>query len=285
MASKKQFDADRERELFLKAQQGDRDARILIHKEYKGLLDQIARPKAIGQGQPPIAARIEATKLLNKYIDSWNPTFSNKPSTYIYSNIDKKLNRYLNDRAQTVRMTEYYGVDTGKYTSSVGELTQQLGRKPSDEEVLADMQLNHPDKKFSLEHIRRIKEGLRTTVLASGVVGTSDEGSNITVGDLQFSTGDDEDIMHEMAMDFKLKEMLNQVDTLPEPERTIVLHTYGLKGYPQLSLRELAVKLGLNKYKVGVHLNNAMEKLRSNSMNTSYTTGFVPYGGYDNPYD
>lgn len=287
--AKKDFDINKERDLLIRAQQGDMMARKQIHKEYSGMLDKISRPQAVATGQPPIAARIEASKLLDKYIDSWDPTVPYKPSTYLYGNVQKKLGRYLNDRSQTVRTTEFYGVDIGKYTASVGELSQQLGRKPTDEEVLEDMQKSYPDKKFTLEHIRRLRDSVRTTVSASTIIGSSDEGSTVTVGDLYFSSGDDEDIMHTMSVNFQLREMLKKVDDLPEPERTIVLHTYGLNGYPQLSLRELAVKLGLNKYKVGVHLNSAMEKLRADSGTSPYSTGFVPYGvnnpgGY-NPYD
>lgn len=287
--AKKDFDIDKEKDILIRAQQGDMAARREAHKMYSGMLDKISRPEAVRTGQPPIALRLEASKLLDHYIDSWDPTVPYKPSTYLYGNVQKKLSRYVNDRSQTVRTTEFYGVDIGKYTASVGELSQQLGRKPTDEEILFDMQSRYPEKKFTLEHIRRLRDSVRTSVLASGIIGSSDEGSTVTVGDLYFSTGDDEDIMHDMSVNFQLREMLKKVDELPEPERTIVLHTYGLNGYPQLSLRELAVKLGLNKYKVGVHLNSAMEKLRAGSGTSPYSTGFVPYGatniGDYNPYD
>jgi DNA-directed RNA polymerase specialized sigma subunit len=79
--------------------------------------------------------------------------------------------------------------------------------------------------------------------------------------DLAFSQGN-VDPMEEYLQDIKAMEIRQKVMQLPEPHKTIILHTYAFNGYKKLSLRDLALKLGINKYRVQEYLKEAEGMLK-----------------------
>lgn len=257
------YNADKERELLLKAQQGDIRARKELHEMYRGALDSLVYRDFRNRNQPIVAIRSEAENLFDKFIDQWDPSRSNKPNTYFYGNIQKKLQRYVNEHANPVRITEQYSSKIGKYKDTVKELQQQLGRTPTNLEVQKRMNKKWPNFNLSEKDVARIKSDTRTTIFASTPVGSVDEGTTLSMGDLAFTEG--ENLLEDYKREVQIQEMMTKVNSLPERERIVFLHYYGLQGYPKLSYRELATKLGINKYKVQKHLQAAEGKLRSGS--------------------
>lgn len=261
LVARKTYDPEYERELFIKAKQGDLQARKKIHKEYKNTLDSIVYKHYRNNPQPFWAIRAEAEDLLDKFIDSWDPSMKNKPNTYIYGNIEKKLMRYVNERDKPVRVPEQYSFKLNKFRDSVSELSQELQRKPTIPEIKNHMNKKFPEYKLSTKDVERLQRDLRTTVLASSTVGSLDEGTPVSMGDIAFSTN--ENPMEAYKRDTMVQEALEKAKRLPEPQRTIFYHTYGLEGYQQLSLRQLALKLGLKKYRVQKYLQEALNTIKN----------------------
>jgi RNA polymerase sigma factor (sigma-70 family) len=254
------FDIPKEKELIAKAQAGDIAARKQLHQIYKGMLDSIVYQNFRNSPQPYIAIRAQAERLLDQALDRYNPTMANKPTTYFHGYVENKLQRYVNDHANPVRITEQYAWKVGKFKDSMSELTQQLGRKPTDIELERFMAKKYSPHEFNLKTINRLKNDVRVTSFASSVVGRQDEGTPLTMGDLVFTSN--RDPMEEYMLDVKTKMLLDKVDTLGEPHKTIILHYFGLKGYSKLSLRDLSAKLGINKYRVQKYLNEGLEKIK-----------------------
>lgn len=253
------FDIDEERDLLIKAQQGDLFARRKLHRIYKPLVDSIVYNNFSNTPQPVPAIKAEAEKLLDVYMDKWDPNFLSKPSTFLHSSISNKLQRYINEH-QPVRVPEKYAWKTTRYKDSVSELTNSLNRLPTDSEVHTHMQKKFPDLNVSLKDINRLKREVRTLTLASSVLGREDDGSNLTVGDVTFVT--EADPLESYTRQLKVQNLTNKINILPEPHRIIVLYHLGLNGHPKLSLRDISVKLGMNKYRVQVYLNEAKEMLK-----------------------
>lgn len=253
------FDVDKERELLQKAQQGDLKARKQLHVIYRGLLDSIVYPKFNYSPQPVSAIRAEAEGLLDKCIDSWSPVANNKPSTYIQKYISNKLLRYVNDNKQLVRTTETYAWKTDKFSDVLNELRNQLHREPTDEELVIQMNKKYPDYNLTTKDIKRLRNELRTTTLSSTVIGSSDD-SSMTAGDLAFTSTIDP--LKQYSMTLKARELNNRISTLPEPHQTVIKYHAGLDGFPQLSLRDIAVKTGMNKYRIQKVIDETKEKLQ-----------------------
>lgn len=243
------FDVNKEKELLTKAQQGDLQARRQLHIVYKGLLDSIVYPKYTYSPQPASAIRAEAEDLLDKCIDSWDPLATNKPSTYIKGYIDNKLKRYVNDNKQLVRVTETYAWKTDDFAKVLKELTSKLYRDPTDNELLIEMNKQYPKHNLTLKDIGRLRNEVRTTTLASTAIGSpSGDDSTMRVEDLAFTTTVDP--MKQYALTLQAREINNKITKLSEPHKTVIKYHLGIDGFPQLSLRDISVKTGLNKYRI-----------------------------------
>lgn len=259
MINGSRFDIDKERELLQKAQQGDLRARRQLHIVYRGLLDSIVYPKFSHTPQPVSAIRAEAEGLLDKCIDSWNPASNNKPSTYIQSYISQKLLRYVNDNKQLVRTPEQYAWKTDKFSAILSELRNQLHREPTDKELADQMNKKFPEYNLTIKDMQRLRGELRTTTLSSAVIGSSDDDSKLTVGDLAFTSTIDP--LKQYSLTLKARELNDKISTLPEPHQTVIRYHAGLDGFPQLSLRDIAVKTGMNKYRIQKVINETKEIL------------------------
>lgn len=258
-AAGNRFNPDEERELLVKAQQGDLLARKRLHIIYRGLLDNIVYQKFSHTPQPISAVRAEAEGLLDKCIDSWDNTATNKPSTYIHSYIEHKLLRYVNDNKQMVRTTEKYAWKTEKFNDSVKELRTQFNREPSDSEIADFMNARYPGYNLTIKDIGRLRNEVRTTTLSSMVIGQSDENAPLTVGDITFTTTVDP--LKQYSLILKARGLQDRINSLPEPNQTIIKYHAGVDGFPQLSLRDIAVKTGMNKYRVQKVIDDSKELL------------------------
>ncbi len=236
-------------------------ARQKLHVIYKDMLDSIVYRDFRSPTQPSIAVRMEAERLLDYFIDRWNPAAKNKPSTYFIGNIRDKLQRYVGEHANIVRITEQYQFKIGKYKRAVADLTQTLGRTPSSIEVHRYLAKKYGETEWSLKDVERLKRDLRTTTLATSAIGRQDEGNPLYMGDVAFAEGPDDPI-EDYKFKVKMQDTLKKVNTLPEPQRTVLRHSFGLEGYPKLSLRDLSAKLGINKYRVQTYLEDAKNKLK-----------------------
>lgn len=257
-----EFDKEKERELLVKAKSGDFMARQELHKTFKRMLDKIVyQPKFSNTTQPVSSIRLEAENLLDKYIDTWDPSMKNQPNTYLYGQIDKKLMRYVNDNRNIGYIPENYAWMIGKYKNSRDFLVNKLERHPTDLELHQHMISVSPEdkSKLKLKDINRLRGLVRTTMLSTSALGGSDEGSTFTAGDVAFASQGD--LVEDYLLDVKIKELRVKVDNLPEPHRSIIRHTFGLPGYPKMSLRDMALKFGVNKYRIQTYIEEAKDML------------------------
>lgn len=258
MASDK-YSEERERELLMKAKQGDLMARRQLHREYRGLLDKLVYQNFSYSPQPISAIRTEAEALLDKCIDAWDPSVPNKPSTFIQASIGQKLKRYVNNNKSAIRSTENYAWKISKFQDSVEELMGELKRDPTDNEILDFMNTKYPNYNLSLKDLDRIRKEIRPTTLTSTIVGQSDENATMTVRDVMYTTT--QDPMKQYALTLKARELNERINKMQEPHKSVLEYHLGINGKPQLSLRDISVKMGMNKYRVQVVLNEAKEML------------------------
>lgn len=257
------FDDEYERELFQRAQSGDLMARRELHVRYKGFLDNIVRQNYnVGGSVSYDAIRDMAEELFDENISKVDLSRDTKPSTYLTNIISGKLKRYTNERRGPIRATEQYAFDGSNFRLAQDELVQKLKRTPTIGEIQKHMNTKWPSKKYDIKTVERLKDLNRTTVLATSVVGRSED-SNFTEMDRAFSSREDEvDMFTDYLTMVKARELMLKVNTLPEPHKTILEHVHQLNNKPKLSYRDLAIKLGISKYRVEQYIKDAEEMLK-----------------------
>ncbi len=79
---------------------------------------------------------------LIKAIDRFDPSKGNKFSTYAVPTITGEIRRYLRDKGNIIRIPRHLQELRAIVAKAAHELTQQLGRAPTDEEIAAELDID-----------------------------------------------------------------------------------------------------------------------------------------------
>jgi RNA polymerase primary sigma factor len=159
-----------------------------------------------------------------------------KFSTYATFWIRQAIQRALDNRARTIRIPVHLGQRERKIARAQSELTAQLGREPTDEEIAQAAEL-------SLGEVAEAREAARVVTSLDRPVG---EEEDTALGALLPSTerGPEEEV------DILLREdaLHRALQRLPEREREVVKLRYGLDGNPDPApLSETGRRLGISQ--------------------------------------
>jgi RNA polymerase primary sigma factor len=157
-----------------------------------------------------------------------------KFSTYATFWIRQAIQRGIENRARTIRIPAHVGIRQRKIARAQSELEARLGREPTDEEVAVATGLK-------LAHVREAHEATRTVVSLDRPVG---EGEETTLGALLPSDIDAPD--EQVAVSLERTALRQAVETLPEPERSVVKLRFGLDDQEPKRLSETGRRLGLS---------------------------------------
>jgi len=248
--------------MIARAQKGDLFARKEVHKIFNRAMNDIVFRRYGGTPQSISALRMEVDNILDKALDSYNPTYGYKPLTYLRTYVETKIGRYFNQNARQVNLVEKQNLQMSKFNEAVSTLNSTLGRPAVNTEILAHMQENYPKTEhLKIKDIDRMLKETRFTSFGSSVIGAGDEGSHLTMEDVVYTEHIDNPLEDYMN-DLKASALKQKLETLPEPQKTITKHYYGFDGYAKLSLRAIATKFGINKYRVQEYLKEAEVLLR-----------------------
>jgi RNA polymerase primary sigma factor len=174
-----------------------------------------------------------------------------KFSTYAIPWIWQAINRAVNDKSRIVRLPGHVVDDLTKLGRASKNLTQTLGRQPSDEELASETGL--PPKKIESLH----KLSARGPVSLETPVG--EDGGQL--GDFIA----DQTIVQpeEQSNEILLREELSRtLESLTPRERHIIEMRYGLNSEYSRTLAEVGEELGLSKERIRQIEKEALAKLR-----------------------
>ena len=158
-----------------------------------------------------------------------------KFSTYATFWIRQAIQRALDNRARTIRIPVHLGQRERKIGRAHRELTAQLGREPTDEELAAAAEL-------TLDELAEMRSASRVVTSLDRPVG---EGEDTSFGALLPS--DEPSPEEEVDIMLRADALQRALDQLPEREREVVRLRYGVGGDEPTPLSETGRRLGISQ--------------------------------------
>jgi RNA polymerase primary sigma factor len=224
-------------ELAYRVGEGDGEARDHLLRANLRLVVNIAR-KYPGRGASLEDLIAEGNLGLLRAVEGFDPSMNTRFSTYASYWIKQSIRRYLIGTAKTVRLPAYMVDLMAKWRRATAELQEELGRAPSQEEVIDRLKL--PRKKLNI-----IKKALR---IHNGRTqgGPGEEYSlNEALEDMRGKSPD-----ATMAESDELHQVLQLVERLGPREASVIRLRFGLGGEAPQTLKSIGDRMGLTRERV-----------------------------------
>jgi RNA polymerase primary sigma factor len=175
-----------------------------------------------------------------------------KFSTYATFWIRQAIQRALDNRARTIRIPVHLGQRERKIARAHRELSAQLGRDPTDEEVARAAEI-------TLDELQEARAASRVVTSLDRPVG---EEEDTTLGSLLAS----DELGPEEEVEIILREdaLSRALEQLPEQERQVVKLRYGINGDDPTPLSETGRRLGISQDTVRRLERRALAELAEN---------------------
>ena len=242
---------DQEKELSVKALAGDHNAVNTLVECNLLLVVSIAK-KYYGCGLPLLDLIQEGNLGLIKAAEKYDGSKGFRFSTYATYWIRQAISRALGDQSRTIRIPANMVELLSKVKKATAELTQKLGRAPSDKEIAAHMGVEL-DKVQTVMDLAQATTSLDTPV--------DDEGET-SMGDL-IADHSAENPMATMIAEANKQIVEAILDTLGAREAEILKMRFGIIGDKAMTLEEVGNHYGLSKERIRQIENKAIRKLRN----------------------
>jgi RNA polymerase primary sigma factor len=229
---------------------GDMEARAIMVRSNLRLVVKIARDYS-NFGLPLLDLISEGNIGLMKAVERFDPQKGGKLSTYAAWWIKQSIKRALANQSKTIRLPVHLVDKIAKLRRVSAQLTEELGREPSDQELAEEVGMAEP-KVAALK-----SAAIRPTSLDQPI---SDDDST-ALGDI---IGDDQSFdPYEILRDKDLRDEVGDLlDVLDDRERKIINSRFGLDGQKSKTLEEVGVKFGVTRERIRQLQNIALRKLR-----------------------
>jgi RNA polymerase primary sigma factor len=173
-----------------------------------------------------------------------------KFSTYATFWIRQAIQRGIETKARTIRIPIHVGQRERKIMKAERELSTQLGRAPTDEEIAKHTEL-------TVEHVKDAREATRTITSLDRPVGEEGE---TAFGDLLPAEGPLPE--EEVSVSLAEEALHRAVSRLPDIEQQVVKLRYGINGAgAPTPLRETAERVGMTPAEVRRVESAALQRL------------------------
>lgn len=186
-------------------------------------------------GVSPATLRTQATTQLIKAFKTYNPDMGTQPSTHVWNQM-QKVQRLATESLTSGHMPEYRNVKRSTFVTVRDNLTDQLGREPSADDMADELG-------WDKNEVSRMNAELGGEVTASKA-------------DFDF-------FGNSLQMEGNDKRLAGYLyHELGGKDKVIFEHTFGFGGKPILNNKEIAKKLGTNEMAVHRAKKAMSEKLK-----------------------
>jgi RNA polymerase primary sigma factor len=174
-------------------------------------------------------------------------------STYATWWIRQAITRAIADQGRTIRLPVHMGEAVSRLHRTVQTLSQNLGRRPTIEEIAKEVEL--PEER--VEMMLRMSQ----QTLSLDVPINSDE--DVTLGDVVSNKVEVENPENEVSAGLLREEIAEALEALAPRERLVVDLRFGITKPRQYTLAEVGHQLGISRERVRQIERTALKKLRS----------------------
>jgi RNA polymerase primary sigma factor len=241
--------AEKEVELAMRIERGDREAKELMINSNLRLVISIAK-RYQGHGLSLLDLIQEGIIGLIRAVEKFDWRRGYKFSTYATWWIRQAVQRGVANKAREIRIPVHIVEREQKMARAERELTASLGRPPTEEEIAEQA-------KLPLKQVIEVRQAARAVTSLDKPVG-ADEGA--ALGEIMpgEAVGPEEEVTVSLGLDT----LHEAVAKLPEGERDVVKMRYGLNGDVEpASLEEIGRRLGLTRERVRQLESSALERL------------------------
>ena len=243
--------SEQEKELSVKALAGDHDAINTLVECNLLLVVSIAK-KYYGCGLPLLDIIQEGNLGLMKAAEKYDGSKGFRFSTYATYWIRQAISRALGDQSRTIRIPANMVELLSKVKKATAELTQKLGRTPSDKEIAAHLGIE-------LDKVQTVMDMAQATTSLDTPV---DDDGETSMGDL-IADRSAENPVANMIREANSQIIAAVFETLSPREAEILRMRFGINAEKAMTLEEVGQHYGLTRERIRQIENKAIRKLRN----------------------
>ncbi len=230
---------EEEIDLGRRAREGDETARSKLIEKNLRLVIPVAK-KYRGKGLPFGDLIQEGNIGLMRAADKFDPEKGFRFSTYATWWIRQAIQRAVADKGRTIRVPVHMGEKMRKMARVYNELSAELSRDPTDEEVAERIG-------WDVDRVKDVKSAIPDATSLNRPL-SSDESSS-ELGDF-IEDERESGVASEVVRELETRRLMESVERLPERQRRVLVRRYGLDDEDPATLADLSEELGVSRERI-----------------------------------